>query len=847
MSKREAEADEHGDLGDLGESPVAKQPRLDERFKCHYCDYTASKISVARHSRVHGTSGREGKASPLSSVGSMSPSEFNAETYCHDCDIRFQSRDTLAVHKKFYCHLRQQYTREQQHNLLKSVLHNPTYPAQAEAPPLQLPQQRPLILQSLLPEGAAPVSIASAAALGSMSNTLPNGTNIVLVPCFVPSVIVPASSGTGVQPLPPATNLVAGVPNTVPAHNSSQSAAKENSPVCSEEQESPLDLSFRKAKSKFPQPINEEAGRCRTAELSPGVDNSSPQELTEPRCTQVDKSSGDAASLHTTVAASPGYHPQTAPVQGILKKGMSKCIECNIVFFSHENFLVHKQYYCSSQQEKCASNNSSENDTPLVNTAADHKDAQPSEAEENQRSASEKTVDSIYHTSPSTSPGTLAAPKFCATCGIRFMSLDTLQAHQLYYCPARHGQQKQTVRNSDVTVTEPITFDDQYQCGRCNNVYHSLQLYRRHTCMNSEKGWKCYICGAMTETEIQLNEHLKLHKLLNVYECTVCGYRGGTMRGMRMHSKVHDDIEADSNILQIVIPQAPDEGDAAEEVLDGEIEAILSKQRPYRRRVSRKGNWRRPYVCELCAVAFESFMLLSIHLQKHDAQLTTRDHTPDSQTSTSHKEEQAADKSPLTAAEPVSSSNAEAGTESEHHHRCLGVKVEPASDGEIDIRAGSPLINTQTDVQRKTPTDKTNPTGEQLESRDVKLQEEIGCCQDDSPEKLKETSPVETEALCLESDHCVKTEARGDTGSESEYPGDQNVSRKQTNSGQISNHNVIIVSPAWQGTNKHCKNCNITFTYQHSYIAHKKYYCRSQNGEGHSAIPTASPTTAAQT
>ncbi|CAL8101584.1 unnamed protein product [Orchesella dallaii] len=57
---------------------------------------------------------------------------------------------------------------------------------------------------------------------------------------------------------------------------------------------------------------------------------------------------------------------QTA--QGPVKRGVSKCIECDIVFYKYENYLVHKEHYCAARANTNASGSSSNVSFPQSKT-----------------------------------------------------------------------------------------------------------------------------------------------------------------------------------------------------------------------------------------------------------------------------------------------------------------------------------------------------------------------------------------------------------------------------------------------------------------------------------------------
>lgn len=52
------------------------------------------------------------------------------------------------------------------------------------------------------------------------------------------------------------------------------------------------------------------------------------------------------------LAAATGQDPAASMPQVLVKQGVSKCNECNIVFCKHENYMAHKKHYCSARQVK---------------------------------------------------------------------------------------------------------------------------------------------------------------------------------------------------------------------------------------------------------------------------------------------------------------------------------------------------------------------------------------------------------------------------------------------------------------------------------------------------------------
>lgn len=99
--------------------------------------------------------------------------------------------------------------------------------------------------------------------------------------------------------------------------------------------------------------------------------------------------------------------------QIFVKQGVSKCKECNIVFCKYENYLAHKKHYCSARnldENADGKPKPSPPTSPLANNSTGN---------------SSGNVHGAYQ------------QLICAACGIKFTSLDNLQAHQMYYCPKR--------------------------------------------------------------------------------------------------------------------------------------------------------------------------------------------------------------------------------------------------------------------------------------------------------------------------------------------------------------------------------------------------------------------------
>ncbi|XP_063700353.1 zinc finger protein ush isoform X1 [Culicoides brevitarsis] len=204
-------------------------------------------------------------------------------------------------------------------------------------------------------------------------------------------------------------------------------------------------------------------------------------------------------------SVSPAPVPATAmppiPPQIFVKKGSSKCKECNIVFCKQENYIAHKKHYCSAR-----------------NLDADGENVKVSPP-----------------ISPnSQSPNQLSYQQLiCGACGIKFTSLDNLNAHMMYYCPKRvdlqvHHQQSTSSASSVVSKEK---------CGKCKTVHEPGQ----NCPANNSNSYKCPICEVVSANSTEARRHIETHGEIKAFRCSMCGYKGNTLRGMRTHIRMHFD------------------------------------------------------------------------------------------------------------------------------------------------------------------------------------------------------------------------------------------------------------------------------------------------------------------
>lgn len=180
-------------------------------------------------------------------------------------------------------------------------------------------------------------------------------------------------------------------------------------------------------------------------------------------------------STQTSAASIPAVPPQI-----FVKQGVSKCKECNIVFCKYENYLAHKKHYCSSRN-----------------------------LEEIERSDTNSPV-SPQPTPPST--GAQYQQLICAACGIKFTSLDNLNAHQMYYCPKR----------TEITIATA----KEARCTKCKTIHEPGQP----CAYNSQNIHKCPICENISSTSAELKKHMETHSGIKAFRCSICRYKGNTLR-----------------------------------------------------------------------------------------------------------------------------------------------------------------------------------------------------------------------------------------------------------------------------------------------------------------------------
>lgn len=436
-----------------------------KQYACGYCSYSADKkVSLNRHMRMHSASpGAPPAETPPAPVNGDAPDGDPAphDRYCADCDIRFSSVKTFRAHKTHYCSTRQvlKGTRGGSSGTSGSAPPSPGAPPPAtSAPPdpgprlaLALPTNPILIVPYSLLRGASALPGAA----------LPDPD----APCFL------LPDGT-IRPVSRALAAAAAADlkdaEVLKVANRSRDSYRDTT--------APLDLSVRRAPPAPPPSDHEKENRL-TPELivcAPELPASpahaspspSPRRSASPATASSSPKRRRRSSASPPTAMPPPLSLRLSEPQVLVKQGVSKCRECNIVFCKYENYRVHKRHYCAAG-------------------AGEERGPEPGHYRQ----------------------------LICLACGIKFSSLDNLATHQSYYCLKRETRSPR--------VPAPAAPDPASTPGP------------------APAGWKCPCCDVVSPTAAAAQRHMESHAGVRAFRCTICRYRGNTLRGMRTHIRMH--------------------------------------------------------------------------------------------------------------------------------------------------------------------------------------------------------------------------------------------------------------------------------------------------------------------
>lgn len=71
------------------------------------------------------------------------------------------------------------------------------------------------------------------------------------------------------------------------------------------------------------------------------------------------------------------------------------------------------------------------------------------------------------------------------------------------------------------------------KCNKCKTI-HEPSAH-----CPSIGGYKCPICDVFSANSAESRRHMETHGGVKAFRCTICSYKGNTLRGMRTHIRMH--------------------------------------------------------------------------------------------------------------------------------------------------------------------------------------------------------------------------------------------------------------------------------------------------------------------
>jgi len=507
---------------------------------------------------------------------------------------------------------------------------------------------------------------------------------------------------------------------------------------------------------------------------------------------------------------------------------VSHCAECNIVFYKHANYLAHKAHYCAGRR---AAPSSGAQDQAGAGAAAAGKSATALKTDEVVRGST--LLDDGRRRSPD--PHELVATLddsgttiqfYCIPCKIKFSSLDTLRAHKQFYCPARFDapstsssgelststRHRHTSRDAERQAAGELTSAGS-SCTACGTRVPSPRSSHRCTgtavVTSTPSLYQCPHCDYTAQSDSRLVEHVRAHAPSRAFRCALCGYRGNTVRGMRMHGKMHNDEAAaaagrasdavqlptftDDCVIEYEEPPAipprrrTSSGSGGTTTRPGvDTELLRQKNEPYKRRRSRKAYEKAEYVppaattpviCAECSAP----LLDATHAQAH---------------ASAHATER------LLAWEALYS----AGTIAKPP---IIAAVAPACKADLDVdqQPATPPVTDETTAKFSTQSLLPSVKVEQSDGMETEMATDNV---DDDDRKCNGTRPAVDDEKSSEQVSANRTSSTSPAD-------DVDATARRTSLSDV--------------TSRYCEQCDITFMYASTFIAHKKYYCSSHAAE----------------
>ncbi|KDR09999.1 hypothetical protein L798_00234 [Zootermopsis nevadensis] len=500
-----------------------------------------------------------------------------------------------------------------------------------------------------------------------------------------------------------------------------------------------------------------------------------------------------ALRMATEAAAGvvPPPPPPPPPPQVLVKQGVSKCRECNIVFCKHENYMAHKKHYCSARLEGGGDDGRVSSPQGVVPNSPS---GSPPHGKDRGRSASPSIGGSLSAQQQQGQLGQKPPTLFqfiCAACGIKFTSFDNLTAHQAYYCPKRT---ELLAKSTAETVTDKPPVSAPRKCVKCK-VSVPVDQLATHQCsgVGGSGGWKCPCCDVVSPTASAAQRHMDSHSGVKAFRCTICRYKGNTLRGMRTHIRMHFEKRStdlqEENFISCIIGDEGVVGNQQQPVIVQPPETVLSE--PQITEGGDSGRIEKLHFCDLCNY------------------------------SSTYKGNVV------------------------RHHRLVHLHVKPEQEGStspIDIKMGSPRDVSEGEGAEECMKPDNVTVKEEVRARvyvDDEREEEYVEVEEDI---TMAHSVVKTEPLIMVSE----VDNTGGSSVDDKSKLDTSHHRERDDSGRFCSSDMEARDqvegdaqnvPTSAGNvikktgPKYCKSCDISFNYLSTFIAHKKFYCSSHAGE----------------
>lgn len=327
-----------------------------------------------------------------------------------------------------------------------------------------------------------------------------------------------------------------------------------------------------------------------------------------------------------------------------------------------------------------------------------------------------------------------------------------------------------------------------FKCSKCKNAYPSEELLRQHPCVVQRK---CPYCDVYCPTLSAAQRHLVTHTGIKSFRCSLCGYKGHTLRGMRTHIRIH--LDKNSSTPEEAYILCMDEGGAeigcasrkpsSARVNSERIKSVIATEPPHVEAVS------------VTSPAVLPSDMVAIKAISEDSMVAG---------DTTHW------------CQICGYSSSYKGNVVRH--------VKLVHKDLVATQAMSSIVNSRPSVDQKPP---NNESGEHLgrgTPRDFSSAEHSNSSSslDVKPivNGLIKVDKAEDKALVL------KTESVSPSPTEDSVSSPKGVKRPLSEEGQCPSGSFSSKAGP-----QYCKACDISFNYLSNFIAHKKFYCTMQRGE----------------